>query len=67
MATIPGRLGGTFYRGTAKGGGMEDGVFARLLEALEKTPPLRGHPILAELVHASREPIEGQWKYPFHL
>ena len=46
---------------------MEDGVFARLLEALEKTPPLSLHPILAELVHASREPIEGQWKYPFHL
>ena len=46
---------------------MEDGVLARLLEALEKTPPLRGHPVLAELVHASREPIEGQWKYPFHL
>lgn len=46
---------------------MEEGILAQLLEALEKTPPLSKFPILAELVHRSREPIEGQWKYPFHL
>jgi hypothetical protein len=46
---------------------MEDSVLDRLLEALEKTPPLSGHPILAELVQGSKEPLEGQWKYPFHL
>jgi len=46
---------------------MQHGVLARLLEALEKTPPLSAHPILAELVHDSKEPLEGQWKYPFHL
>jgi hypothetical protein len=46
---------------------MGKGILAQLLEALEKTPPLSKHPILAEIVHASREPIEGQWKYPFHL
>lgn len=46
---------------------MGKGILAQLLEALEKTRPLSRHPILAELVQASREPIEGQWKYPFHL
>ena len=46
---------------------MEQGILAQLLEALEKTPPISKSPILAELVHASREPIEGQWKYPFHI
>ena len=46
---------------------MEKGILAQLLEALEKTRPLSRHPILAEMVARSREPIEGQWKYPFHL
>lgn len=46
---------------------MEQGILAQLLEALEKTPPISKSPILAELVLASREPIEGQWKYPFHI
>lgn len=46
---------------------MQKGILAQLLEALEKTRPLSRHPILAELVQASREPIEGQWKYPFHI
>jgi hypothetical protein len=46
---------------------MKKGILAQLLEALEKTRPLSRHPILAELVARSKEPIEGQWKYPFHL
>lgn len=46
---------------------MENGILAQLLKALERTPPLSKFPILAELVQASREPIEGQWKYPFHF
>lgn len=46
---------------------METGILAQLLEALEKESPLSRHPILAEIVARSREPIEGQWNYPFHL
>jgi hypothetical protein len=46
---------------------MKKGILAQLLEALEKTSRLSRHPIMAELVHDSREPIEGQWEYPFHL
>lgn len=46
---------------------MEQGVLARLLEALEKTPPLSKTSTLAELVQNSKIPIEGQWNYPFHL
>jgi hypothetical protein len=46
---------------------MKKGILAQLLEALEKTPSLGKSSILAELVQPSREPIEGQWKYPFHL
>ncbi|MBM4301152.1 MAG: hypothetical protein FJ121_06430, partial [Deltaproteobacteria bacterium] len=46
---------------------MEKGILAQLLEALETSRPLSRQPILAEMVHASREPLEGQWKYPFHL
>jgi hypothetical protein len=46
---------------------METGILAQLLEALEKERPLSRHPILAEMVARSRDPIEGQWKYPFHL
>jgi len=46
---------------------MEKGILAQLLEALEQESPLSRHPILAEIVARSREPIKGQWKYPFHL
>ena len=46
---------------------MEKGILAQLLEALEKNPILSNFPILAEIVQASKEPIEGQWKYPFHI
>ena len=46
---------------------MEKGILAQLLEALEKRRPLSRHPILAEIVAADREQIEGPWKYPFHL
>ena len=46
---------------------MVKGIIPQLLEALEKTPPLSRHPILADLVQASKEPIEGPWKYPFHI
>jgi hypothetical protein len=46
---------------------MEKGILAQLLEALEKRRPLSRHPIGAEMVAREREPIEGPWKYPFHL
>jgi hypothetical protein len=46
---------------------MEKGILAQLIEALENTRPLSKHPILAEIVQTSKEPIDGQWEYPFHL
>jgi hypothetical protein len=58
---------GASFREPLRGAVMEKGILAQLLEALEKTPPLTKPSILAKLVQASREPIEGQWKYPFHL
>ncbi len=47
--------------------GMGKGVLARLLEALEERHPLGSPPILAAMVAAEREPIEGPWRYPFHM
>lgn len=46
---------------------MDKDILAQLLEALEKRRPLSRHPILAEMVAREREPIEGQWNYPFHM